>query len=128
MLISAGVSPIYYCPVPVDMHRSFDGLAVLVRSLLGHDPLDGSLYVFFSRRQPLVKILRWEGDGFSIWYKRLEREQFNLPRGRDGMVYLEARNPGDTCWHQAGALLSPLQLRTFVMGYRLIPGRTCPAR
>ena len=91
MLNTSGVSPIYYCPVPVDMHRSFDGLAGLVRSLLGHDPLDGSLYVFFSRRQTLVKVLRWEGDGFSIWSKRLERGQFNLPRGRDGKVCLEPR-------------------------------------
>lgn len=91
MLNAAGVSPIYYCPVPVDMHKSFDALSGLVRSLLGRDPVDGSLYVFFSRRRTLVKVLRWEGDGFSIWYKRLERGQFNPPNGGDGRISLEPR-------------------------------------
>lgn len=91
MLSVTGLARIFYCPVPVDMHMSFDSLAGAVRGLLGHDPLDGSLYVFFGRRRNLVKVLCWEDDGFSIWYKRLERGRFSLPRGRDGRISLEYR-------------------------------------
>ena len=56
------------------------------------DPLEeGSLFVFFNRRRTMVKILQWEGDGFSIWGKRLERGQFNIPLSADGRLVLEAR-------------------------------------
>ena len=50
MLTFSSAVSIYYCPTPVNLHRSFDGLPGLVREVLGHDPLDGSLYVFFNRR------------------------------------------------------------------------------
>ncbi|MBX3433375.1 MAG: IS66 family insertion sequence element accessory protein TnpB [Pirellulales bacterium] len=36
---------------PVDMRKSFDGLAEVVCSLLGHDPLSGSLFVLRARAQ-----------------------------------------------------------------------------
>lgn len=91
MLTFSSAVNIYYCPTPVNLHRSFDGLPGLVRERLGHDPLDGSLYVFFNRRLTCVKILCWEGDGYSIWGKRLERGRFNIPREADGRIRLEPR-------------------------------------
>ena len=91
MLTLSNAVKIYYCPMPVNLHRSFDGLPGLVRQILNHDPLDGSLYVFFNRRLTSVKILCWEGDGYSIWSKRLERGRFNLPRRPNGDIILEVR-------------------------------------
>ena len=91
MLSLSGAVKIYCSPKPVNLHRSFDGLPGLVRQALGRDPLDGSLYVFFNRTLKMVKILCWEGDGYSIWSKRLERGQFNLPRDTDGRILLERR-------------------------------------
>lgn len=83
---------IFYSPVPVGLGRSYDGLAGAVRSALGRDPCEtGSLFVFFNRRRTMVKVLQWEGDGFSIWGKRLERGRFNLPRDASGRITLEAR-------------------------------------
>lgn len=37
---------VWVATTPVDMRKSFDGLAEVVRSFLGHDPLSGSLFVF----------------------------------------------------------------------------------
>jgi len=91
MLTLSNAVKIYYCPTPVNLHRSFDGLPGLVRQILSHDPLDGCLYLFFNRRLTTVKILCWEGDGYSIWSKRLERGRFNLPRKLNGDVMLEPR-------------------------------------
>ena len=48
---------IFIALAPVDLRKAFDGLAILVRSSLGHDPLDGSLYVFSNRRRDRIKIL-----------------------------------------------------------------------
>ncbi len=63
---------------PTDMRKSFDGLAALVRHALGEDPLDGALYTFVNRRRTLMKVLYFEGDGYCVWSKRLERGQFQV--------------------------------------------------
>ena len=38
-----------------------------------------------------LKILVWEGDGFALWYKRLETSVFKLPRVEAGQASLELR-------------------------------------
>ena len=70
---------IFLCTSPTDMRRGFDRLAETVRSSLGHDPLDGSLFVFRSRGADRLKILYWDKDGFCLWYKRLEEGTFRFP-------------------------------------------------
>ena len=67
---------VFVATAAVDMRKSFDGLAGLVRNSFSCDPLDGSLYVFLSRRRDYVKILSFDGDGFWVWSKRLERGTF----------------------------------------------------
>jgi len=71
---------VWVATTPVDMRKSFDGLAEVVRSFLGHDPLSGSLFVFRNKRGHLVKILWWDRDGLAIYYKRLERGEFQFPQ------------------------------------------------
>jgi transposase len=61
------------------MRKSFDGLSGLVREGLLKDPLSGDVFIFFNARRTQVKLLVWEGDGFALWYKRLERGTFELP-------------------------------------------------
>lgn len=62
-----------------DMRKGFDGLSGLVRNELDRDPLGGDVFIFFNRRRNQVKLLLWEGDGFSIYNKRLERGTYELP-------------------------------------------------
>ncbi len=61
---------------PVDMRKSFDGLAGLTRSILNQDPLSGHLFVFFNRRVDRVKILWWNHGGFCLFARRLESGRF----------------------------------------------------
>ncbi len=62
-----------------DMRKGFDSLSGLVRDGLGKDPLSGDVFIFFNRRRTQVKLLLWERDGYSIYYKRLERGSYELP-------------------------------------------------
>ncbi len=62
------------------MRKSFDGLSGLVRSGLGLDPTSGDVYVFLNRRRDRLKLMLWQGDGYALYYKRLERGTFEYPR------------------------------------------------
>ena len=93
---------IYLCNEVVDMRKSIDGLSLLVSGSLAQNPASGALYVFCNRTRTKIKVLYWDRNGFCLWYKRLERERFRLPKA-DGAVYtLEA--------HQLEWLLSGLEV------------------
>ena len=61
---------------PTDMSKSYDGLQALTRHAMGHDPLDGALYIFINRRGSQIKCLYFDRSGFCIWGKRLEAGKF----------------------------------------------------
>lgn len=46
ILTPAGHLRIFLLPQPVDFRKGLDGLAGVVATSLGHDPFDGSIYVF----------------------------------------------------------------------------------
>ena len=69
---------------PVDMRKSFRGLCQLAEAELKEDPASGHWFVFINRRGDRLKLLGWDGQGFWIWYKRLEKGVFEKPRGTAG--------------------------------------------
>lgn len=69
---------------PTDIRKSFDALSGIIRNELGRDPLTGEVFVFLSKRRTHIKLLRWEGDGFGLYYKRLEKGTFELPAAASG--------------------------------------------
>jgi transposase len=56
-------------------------LAAVVTTHLGRDPLGGDLFVFRNCRADRLKILAWQGDGFALYLRRLERGTFAFPTG-----------------------------------------------
>jgi transposase len=85
---------IFVASRPVDLRRSFDGLAALTQEQLEQDPWSGHLFVFRNRCGDRVKILYWDRSGFCVWYKRLEKGCFRLPQGTDASVELESTELG----------------------------------
>jgi len=92
MLQVASKTKIYVALGPTDMRKGFAGLCGDVRQVLELDPLSGHLFLFRNRRRDRIKILLWDGDGFAIYYKRLERGTFELPRAieSDGKIEIRA--------------------------------------
>ncbi len=70
---------IYAAATPVDLRRSFDGLAAAARDVLGDDPRGGALFLFFNRSRDRVKVLWYDRTGFCMLYKRLDRGTFRIP-------------------------------------------------
>jgi transposase len=63
------------------MRKSFDGLAAATTRVIRKDPLSGHVFVFCNRRRHLLKVLLWDGAGFCIFAKRLEKGTFAWPAG-----------------------------------------------
>lgn len=61
------------------MRKQIDGLAALVRDGMGHNPLDGGLYLFAGMGGRRLKALYWDLNGFCLWQKRLEEDRFPWP-------------------------------------------------
>jgi transposase len=70
----------FLCRDPTDMRKGFDSLSGLVTGHMQRDVRSGDVFVFVNRGRTHVKLLLWEGDGFGLYYKRLERGTYELPR------------------------------------------------
>lgn len=60
------------------MRKGIDSLCGVVRNELGQSPLSGDLFIFINHRKTQIKLLHWQGDGFAIFYKRLERGTYEF--------------------------------------------------
>lgn len=69
---------IFVATEPLDMRGSFDAMAGRVRRL-GLEPVDGGLFVFFSKRRTMIAILQFDGSGWCSYRKRLEKGTFEIP-------------------------------------------------
>jgi transposase len=68
----------FMCCTLIDMRNGFDGLAGIVRNHLKKDPISGDVFIFLNKTRTHIKILYWDGDGFALFYKRLERGRYSL--------------------------------------------------
>jgi transposase len=87
-----GDKPVYICCGITDMRKSINGLMLLVQESFRLDPFSESLFVFCNRRRDRIKILEWDGDGFWIYFKRLERGHFRWTTQEEGTTMLLKSN------------------------------------
>jgi transposase len=83
--VPAGVR-VWLAAGATDMRRGMNSLALMVQERLGRDPHAGDLFVFRGRRGDLIKVLWHDGQGVSLYAKRLERGRFLWPSPVDGVV------------------------------------------
>lgn len=64
----------------VDMRKSIDGLAYLVVEEMTLNPQEKALFLFRNKCSDKFKGILWDGDGFILLYKRLEKGRFKFPK------------------------------------------------
>jgi transposase len=62
-----------------DMRKGFDSLCGLVNREFLMNPINGDVFIFLNLRRNRIKVLHWQGDGFAVFYKRLESGTYEIP-------------------------------------------------
>lgn len=102
MLSITGATRVFVAVIPIDLRGSFNALSGQVKQVLAQDPLSGHWFVFTNRRRNRLKILIWDGSGYWVCAKRLERGRF---------TWITGEHPS--------ALLRPEELTALVCGLEI---------
>jgi transposase len=62
---------------PTDMRASYDTLFSKAKSVLNQDPFSGHLFLFINRPRTSIKCLFYDGTGFVLLCKRMEKGVFS---------------------------------------------------
>jgi transposase len=79
---------VYLACGATDMRKGILGLAALAQEALRQQPASGAVFAFRGRRGDRIKLLYWDGQGFCLYYKVLEKGRFPWPSPADGAVRL----------------------------------------
>jgi transposase len=78
-MLTFGAKAVYLACGRTDMRKSINGLVSIVEQSFKLDPFGGDVFVFCNRNRDRIKILEWDGDGFWLYFKRLEKGHFRWP-------------------------------------------------
>src|SRR3989344_2480473 len=67
---------IFVCKEPTDMRASYDTLFSKSKGVLNQDPFSGHLFLFINSKRTSIKCLYYDGTGFVIIAKRMEKGLF----------------------------------------------------
>jgi transposase len=62
-----------------DMRKGIEGLAALVELSFELNPYEDAIFVFCNKNRDRLKMLEWDGDGYGLYLKRLEKGRFKWP-------------------------------------------------
>lgn len=75
---------VYLACGATDMRKGVAGLAAAAQEVLRQKPCSGAVFAFRGRRGDRIKLLHWDGQGFCLYYKILERGRFPWPSAAEG--------------------------------------------
>lgn len=81
---------VYLACGTTDMRKGISGLCGVAQEVPRQSPSSGAVFAFRGRRGDRLKLLFWDGQGFCLYYKVLERGRFVWPSPADGVVRLTA--------------------------------------
>lgn len=70
------ISAIYIRTGATDLRKGIDGYAALVEEEFEGTPFQDALFIFCNRPRDKIKCLYWDGTGFWLLYKRLDKGRF----------------------------------------------------
>ena len=86
MLTTTNSAAVYLACGNTDMRKAINALSAMVVTVFELDLFGDSLFVFCNRGRDKVKILRWDCNGFWLYYRRLEKGKFIWPDAKSGQT------------------------------------------
>jgi transposase len=84
MLNLGSDTKIYLSSGITDMRKGINGLSILASVAIPDKKIStGAMFVFRGKRSDKIKILWWDGQGFCLFYKCLNRGKFTWPKAGD---------------------------------------------
>ena len=71
------LTKIFVCKEATDMRASYDTLYARAKGILNQDPFSGHLFLFMNGKRSSIKCLFYDGTGFVIIAKRMEKGLFS---------------------------------------------------
>ena len=87
-----------------DLRKSYTGLAAIIKLKFHFAPYSRCMFAFYNRRRTWIKILQWDGSGFWILMKRLDRDAFHWPDTPDELQKVTLK---EIHWLCGGLSLNP---------------------
>ena len=75
-----GISKFYIAKGKTDLRMGIEGLVQKITAEFKLNPYDGAAFLFCGTRSNRLKVIIWEGDGFTLMYKRFEQGSMKWPR------------------------------------------------
>jgi transposase len=101
-----------------DMRKSINGLVAIVEAEMALDPFSAQLFIFCNRQRALIKMVAWEGNGFALLMKRLDKSRFQWPASLQLSVV--ELNPQQIDWLLAGYNLTVMQGHAILAHQRVL--------
>ena len=89
---SEDVKALFLCNKRVDFRRQIDGLVSYIIHEFNRDVLDKSLFVFVSGDHKKLKMIYYDGSGFWLLTKRMEKGKFKMKFGSESMLNSLTKN------------------------------------
>ena len=86
-------SIIFVATCYVDFRKGIDGLSSFCKNTFALEPLGGALFLFYNKSRTSIKILAYDGQGFTLFIKRLSQGRFTANPLKD----FSRKNPSSRC-------------------------------
>jgi transposase len=86
MITVANNTRLFLYGEPVNMRKSFEGLSAAIEKSFPGEIFSGAYFIFLNKRKDYIKVFAWDGDGFAIWSKRLEKGTFLCSESKDFVI------------------------------------------
>lgn len=70
------------------MRKSIFTLGYLVQEEMQLNLFQEAVFLFCNKRKDMMKILYWDGNGFCLWMKKLEKDKYPFPNSMEEVTEL----------------------------------------